>query len=127
MFISKRIRRNVTAWIALLAILCQAMVPTLAQARAAASATPWAQICSVANIAADSADQFGHASSPLKTLHAGHCSFCLSLGEWLLPGSGDGFVGPAKAHTLYEAAPAPGRIASQACTSPPPRGPPPRA
>jgi len=120
MFRVHHFRGKMTAWIALFAVLCQALLPALAEAHDTQSPTPWAQVCGVGDITARARDDGFPA--PVKKAHAEHCSLCVSA--LALTGATAPAVLIGKQHTLIEPAPAPARVKSHEFTSIQPRGPP---
>lgn len=70
---TRRSRRLVPSWIALVALLLVTFAPSVTSALSASSGLPWDRICSAANIAA------GQAGAPVSpaSLHAfEHCPYC---------------------------------------------------
>ncbi len=70
---TRRGRRIVSSWIALVAILLVTFVPTVTSAFSAASGLPWGRICSAANVATDTS---AAPDSPASTHAFEHCPYC---------------------------------------------------
>ncbi len=70
---TRRGRRLVSSWIALLAILMVTFVPAVTGALPAASGLPWDKICSAANVATD---RQGTPDSPATPHAFEHCPYC---------------------------------------------------
>ena len=70
---TRRVRRTVSSWIALLAILMVTFVPTATSAFAASTGLPWDRICSAANVAVDKS---GMPDSPAMAHAFEHCPYC---------------------------------------------------
>ena len=70
---TRRGRRTVSSWIALLAILMVTFVPSVSGAFSGSSGLPWDRMCSAANVA------FGKSGTPDSpaSMHAfEHCPYC---------------------------------------------------
>ena len=70
---TRRGRRLVSSWIALVAILLVTFVPTVTNAFSAASGLPWERLCSAANVASDKS---GTPGSPDASHAFEHCPYC---------------------------------------------------
>jgi hypothetical protein len=78
MFKMKYINRKVTAWIAILAVLCQVLMPSIAQARSGSTDDHLTEICSAFGIKTVYLADGKSTPSPLLKFQAPHCAFCLS-------------------------------------------------
>ena len=70
---TRRGRRTVSSWIALLAILMVTFVPSMTGAFPASTGLPWDRICSAANVAVDKS---GTPDSPAVPHAFEHCPYC---------------------------------------------------
>jgi hypothetical protein len=87
MHTAKRINQRVTAWIAIFAILCHALMPAVAQARAAFPDDGVAEICTSSGLREVAMDHGKPVPSPLKKFHTPHCAFCIAAGMLAPPPS----------------------------------------
>jgi len=87
--LSTRIPRRIAAWLALLAMLWGALVPTLAQAVVASSDSPgWVEVCSTSGVVWVRVDAGAEspASTPAPMQGASSsCAWCLPQGAMGLP------------------------------------------
>ena len=70
---TRRGRRTLSSWIALLAILLVTFVPTVTGAFPASTGLPWDRICSAANVAVDKS---GTPDAPASMHVFEHCPYC---------------------------------------------------
>ena len=78
MTIFRRNRRQLTALIAAFAILCQTLLPVLAQARMASAPDAVLELCTSDGI--QKLTLIGDKLVPMKQGHTQHCPFCLAGG-----------------------------------------------
>ncbi|MEN9866853.1 MAG: hypothetical protein RL748_2443 [Pseudomonadota bacterium] len=71
-------RRQLTAWIAAFAILCQTLLPVLAQARMSSAPDAVLELCTSDGI--QKLTLIGDKLVPMKQGHTQHCPFCLAGG-----------------------------------------------
>jgi hypothetical protein len=127
---SARVRRG-AAWLALVAVLGFALLPTLSRAMAFAADSPWTEICTPQGmkwVAADAAADAAGEGAPTLAAALDHCALCAMAGDAtavLHCGATPGLLPPASAQapaTWRQAA-----LAQRAWRSAQPRGPPSRA
>jgi hypothetical protein len=70
---TRRGRRIVLSWIALVAILLASFAPSVTQALSASTGLPWETICSAANVGAD---RHGTPAAPALPHALEHCPYC---------------------------------------------------
>ena len=70
---TRRGRRTLSSWIALLAILLVTFVPSVTGAFRASTGLPWDRICSAANVAVDKS---GTPDAPASMHVFEHCPYC---------------------------------------------------
>ena len=70
---TRRGRRKLSSWIALLAILMVTFVPAMTGAFSASAGLPWDKLCSAANVAVDKS---GTPDSPAAPHAFEHCPYC---------------------------------------------------
>jgi type II secretory pathway pseudopilin PulG len=121
----RRLRRR-TTWLSLVAMLCAALMPSLAQALGRAAGFDAVQVCTAQGMAWVQTDAPGEGTQPLA--HAGpldHCPYCSLASQWpVLPATAQAWApppGPMQAYPerFYRAARTP-----QAWCSAQPRAPP---
>ncbi|AEA66012.1 hypothetical protein bgla_4p2520 (plasmid) [Burkholderia gladioli BSR3] len=107
-------------------MLCQALIPTLAQARAGHSPSPLVlQLCSASGARQIVISDNGSKPSPVKSFLAAHCPYCMGAPHFALPPAETARQTPARFldHVLVPRAAAP-CIKSRKLAAAPPRGPP---
>jgi hypothetical protein len=72
---TRRGRRIVSSWIALLAILMVTFVPSVTGAFSASAGLPWDRLCSASNVAVDKSDS-STPGSPATPHVFEHCPYC---------------------------------------------------
>ncbi|WP_323120352.1 DUF2946 family protein [Burkholderia alba] len=129
MKLAKRTRRGVVAWLAIFAMLCQSLMPTLAQAYAGRASSPLVlQLCTAGGFKQISLDGASPTSSPAKTFYTPHCPYCSSGHHFALPPVPIAIVADAQyVSTAFVPAVSTPRVKSRKLAAAPPRGPPARS
>jgi len=120
------VRRGVAAWIAIFAILCQAFMPTFAQARADRSPSALVlQLCSASGARQIGLDDGASKPSPAKSFQAAHCPYCTGTPHFALPPVDVPASIPARfVNRIYAPLVAAPFVKSHKLAAAPPRGPP---
>ncbi|MHA6847971.1 DUF2946 family protein (plasmid) [Ralstonia syzygii subsp. celebesensis] len=122
---AKRMHRQIVAWVAIFAMLCHALMPAIAQAKAGAASPLLVQLCSVSGVKVVAIDAGKSTSSPEKPFNGQRCHYCLSGSHFALPpasGSAPVIAGLPKA--VFVPAVSTPRLKSRKLAAAPPRGPP---
>ena len=123
---AQRVRRGVAAWIAIFAMLCQALVPTFAQARADRSPSALVlQLCSASGEQQVVLDDGASKPAPAKSFQTAHCPYCTGTPHFALPPVDLPAAIPARfVNRIYAPLVATPVVKSRKLAAAPPRGPP---
>ncbi len=116
--------QKITVWIAILAILCQVLMPTIAQARSGSTPSNLIEICTAFGLETVSLNDGKAAPSPLQKLHAPHCALCVSGAPFAPPPSYDWAITGIDAVAIVAPLISTPNVKSRKLAVAPPRGPP---